>query len=288
MYGTCSWKIFSWTKFFKSHKFFIWIGICNALPWSKLFTVASQNFGKKLLFFRLEEISETWNRELVAIEENKMINSSYFIKLLLNNSNQQMIFSQRSWFFSDEMLWRWKLPGNCEYIVDELFRITNWRFLIPLDPACATRFANLCNAITCQPIELQNCSNPLRIQQVFYLRSKNIFFVLDCGFLKWGHDVVMFLCFRSCLPGSGTSTNLAFFWLNVFWKLLQNPLLSTLDWLASVSVTQSMAQKPSLWQNQNRFTLGIICPQGKFGPAINGQQIELESCPNPLKTRDVL
>jgi len=81
MYGTCSWKIFSWTKFFKSHKFFIWIGICNALPWSKLFTVASQNFGKKLLFFRLEEISETWNRELVAIEENKMINSSYFIKL---------------------------------------------------------------------------------------------------------------------------------------------------------------------------------------------------------------
>jgi len=167
MYGTCSWKIFSWTKFFKSHKFFISIGNCNALPWSKLFTVASQNVGKKLLFSHLEEISETWNRELIAVEENKMINSSYFIKLLLNNSNQQMIFSQRIWFFSDEKLWRWKSPGNCEYIVDELFRITNWRFLIPLDPACAICFANLCNAVTRQPIELQSCSNPLQIQQVF-------------------------------------------------------------------------------------------------------------------------
>ena len=38
---------------------------------------------------------------------------------------------------------------------------------VPLSPACATFFANVCNAITRQPIELESCSNHLRIQQVF-------------------------------------------------------------------------------------------------------------------------
>jgi len=34
-------------------------------------------------------------------------------------------------------------------------------------PACATFFAKVCNTITRQPIELESCSNPLRIQEVF-------------------------------------------------------------------------------------------------------------------------
>jgi len=37
----------------------------------------------------------------------------------------------------------------------------------PSSPACATLFAKLCNSITCQQLELESCSNPLRIQQVF-------------------------------------------------------------------------------------------------------------------------
>jgi len=44
-YGTWSSRIFSWTKFFKSHKFFIWIGNCNALSWLKSFIATLQNFG---------------------------------------------------------------------------------------------------------------------------------------------------------------------------------------------------------------------------------------------------
>ena len=36
----------------------------------------------------------------------------------------------------------------------------------PFSPACATFLAELCNPITHQAIELESCSNPLRIQQV--------------------------------------------------------------------------------------------------------------------------
>jgi len=49
----------------------------------------------------------------------------------------------------------------------DLFRRSETRLNIPLSPACATFFAKLCNPITCQPLELESCSNPLRIQQVF-------------------------------------------------------------------------------------------------------------------------
>jgi len=46
-------------------------------------------------------------------------------------------------------------------------------------------FAKLCFAITRQPIELESCSKPLRIQKVFWLRLKNNFFCF--GF--YGGDV---------------------------------------------------------------------------------------------------
>jgi len=36
----------------------------------------------------------------------------------------------------------------------------------PFSPACATFLAELCNPITYQTIELESCSNSLRIQQV--------------------------------------------------------------------------------------------------------------------------
>jgi len=39
-------------------------------------------------------------------------------------------------------------------------------------------FAELCNTIHHQPMKLESCSNPLRIQQVFYFRLKSFFFVL--------------------------------------------------------------------------------------------------------------
>jgi len=36
----------------------------------------------------------------------------------------------------------------------------------PFSTVCATFLAELCNPITPQAIELESCSNPLRIQQV--------------------------------------------------------------------------------------------------------------------------
>jgi len=37
----------------------------------------------------------------------------------------------------------------------------------PFGPVCATFLVEVCNPITRQAIELESCSNPLRIQQVF-------------------------------------------------------------------------------------------------------------------------
>jgi len=37
----------------------------------------------------------------------------------------------------------------------------------PLRPGCATFLAELCNPITRQAIELESCSNLVRIQEVF-------------------------------------------------------------------------------------------------------------------------
>ena len=42
----------------------------------------------------------------------------------------------------------------------------------PFSPACATFLAELCNPVTRQAIALENCSNPLRIQGVLWLKSK--------------------------------------------------------------------------------------------------------------------
>ena len=102
-----------------------------------------------------------------------------------------------------------------------IFRI---EYIHPLSPECATVFANLCNSITRQPIELESCSNPLRIQQVFWLSSKKKFFVLDLGFSggkveSWG--VYAFLLAASTWPWS--PIHCAIFWFKLFWKLGQNP-----------------------------------------------------------------
>jgi len=71
------------------------------------------------------------------------------------------------------------------------------RFFTSGCPSRATRatfFAELCNSITRQPIELERCSNPVRIRQVFSLDLKNIYFVLGFGFSV--RDVTRGACFR--------------------------------------------------------------------------------------------
>jgi len=57
--------------------------------------------------------------------------------------------------------------------------------------------AELCNTITRQAIELESCSNPLRIQQVFWFKLKKMLLVLGLGFSMG--NVIMGECFS--LPG---------------------------------------------------------------------------------------
>jgi len=54
--------------------------------------------------------------------------------------------------------------------------------LNPFSPACATFLAELCNPIIRQAIELESCSNPLRIKQVLKSKSKKQIFVLGLSF----------------------------------------------------------------------------------------------------------
>jgi len=64
---------------------------------------------------------------------------------------------------------------------------------LPSMTARATVLAEICNAITPQPIELGSCSNPLRIQQVFQFKLKKCFFRFGCGvFFGWRHNKGMF------------------------------------------------------------------------------------------------
>jgi len=67
-------------------------------------------------------------------------------------------------------------------------------------------FAKVCNAMTHQPIELENCSNHLRIQQVFWLRMKKIFFVLGLGFSVGDATITACFCvFDQLYPALGAN-----------------------------------------------------------------------------------
>jgi len=67
------------------------------------------------------------------------------------------------------------------------------------------------------------------------------------------------------------------------WKQGQIRVYRAFDWLYSMSGAKIMALTPKIDQNfaPSKVTLGGILPQ-----AITRRQIELESCSNPLKTRE--
>jgi len=51
-----------------------------------------------------------------------------------------------------------------------------------LNPVCATFLVEVCNPITHQAIELESCSNPLRIQQVFVVVTRVPLYFLNIKF----------------------------------------------------------------------------------------------------------
>jgi len=126
-------------------------------------------------------------------------------------------------------------------------------YIHPLSPECATVFANLCNSITRQPIELESSSNPLRIQQVFWLSSKKKIFVLDLGF-SWGKvESGGYLCvFFSCLYLALVANPLRHFLVQV--------VLETRPKSASLETFNGFLAflEPKLWiKNKNSGKFGV-------------------------------
>jgi len=56
----------------------------------------------------------------------------------------------------------------------------------PFSPVCATFLAELCNPVTRQAIELENCLNPLRFSKSCFRIETKQFFVLGLSF-SGGH-----------------------------------------------------------------------------------------------------
>jgi len=78
--------------------------------------------------------------------------------------------------------------------------------LNPLSPAPAKILAQVCNAVTRDPIELESYPNHPRIQQVFCLKSKKkTIFVSLGGLLQVG----MFLLFLATFTWPWTTTHWA-------------------------------------------------------------------------------
>jgi len=89
---------------------------------------------------------------------------------------------------------------------------------IPLSPACATFLAELCNPITRQAIELESCSNPLRIQQVLQSKSKKKIFVFGGNVTSRGVFGYLYLAL-------GPNSLGHYYGSRFFRKLGQNPRL---------------------------------------------------------------
>jgi len=86
-----------------------------------------------------------------------------------------------------------------------------------LSPAPAKILAQVCNAVTRHPIELESYPNHPRIQQVFCLKSKKKDFRFGFGVrcrdrCKWGY----FCFFWTPSPGPGPQPIGPLFWLKIF------------------------------------------------------------------------
>jgi len=118
-------------------------------------------------------------------------------------------------------------------------------------------FAELCNTITHQPIELKNCSNLQQIREVFSFRLQ-IFFRFGFG-VSMG-DVIMGTCF--CLLGQfclALGTNpISHFWAEVFLdSRLSSKSLKPLIGLPAY-LEPNLRLKLGKFQVPQKVTLGIF------------------------------
>ena len=147
----------------------------------------------------------------------------------------------------------------------------------------ANKLAHNFLAMNRQPLELESCSNPLRIQQVFQSKSKTKFFsILVWGSLGGPPQVEVFLLFQPPLAGPGPQPIGPFFWLKIL--LETKPKSASLeplnDFLAEL--------QRKLWTKHQKL-VKILAPTNLslwwksplFSMANSRQRIELESCSNP-------
>jgi len=151
-----------------------------------------------------------------------------------------------------------------------------WRYPLlqgglPLRTARAIVLAELCNTITCQLIELESYSNPLRIQQ-----SSS----LDWNFFRFGFslgDIIMGTSFHFATESTWpwAPTQWGIFGLKFFWNLVYH--LRLIGSLGS----KIMAQKPKISKNSTPTNAN---PGYILLMAITTRQsIKLGSCSNPLE-----
>jgi len=109
--------------------------------------------------------------------------------------------------------------------------ITIWKYYVnPLRPAPAKILAQVCNAVTRHPIELESYPNHPQIQQVFRLKSKKRFSFSVWGSLGGPLQVGCFCFFWPRLPGPAPQPIGPLFWLKVF--LETRPKSASLDFRA--------------------------------------------------------
>ena len=99
--------------------------------------------------------------------------------------------------------------------------------------------------ITRQPLQLDRCSNPLRMRKVFLvLFKKNVW--LGWGVrLGWARKVGVFSVFWPTLTGPGRQSHGPKFWKKtIFGNYTLSRVDIALSWPSSLSGTKVMAQKP--------------------------------------------
>jgi len=119
----------------------------------------------------------------------------------------------------DVLQYQLKSKAACFLIFS--FRNANRTHLF--SPVKTTFHAELCNPITCQAIELESCSNPLRIQQVLQSKSKKNFFRFRWGFS--GGNATSGGVFSYLYLALGPNLLGHYYDSRFFRKLGQNPLL---------------------------------------------------------------
>jgi len=120
---------------------------------------------------------------------------------------------------------------------------------------CCQLLDQICNSISCQPNELERCSNPLHIQQVFSFRLKKKFFVLGLGFSLGGIISGSVFAFSAEFTWPWVPTQWAIFLLKfIFGNKVKICIFRALDWVSSITGTKILWLKNTIFNKNKKVT----------------------------------